>query len=144
VRLVRLSYALSDEDHMHRTVAVPAAFVVAISTAYGAQSASLPAEPTNAAVAVPEPKYDSAFTAYQPYREPAVVDWRALNDEVGAIGGHVGIFKGAGHASHGSKPQTSAPMAVGTQPQAQTPVDAPAKAPASQTHPHQGVVDGKH
>ena len=75
------------------------------------------------ATAAQQPQYDSAFTAYQPYREQPVADWRAVNEEVGRIGGHIGIVGGAsGHASHGTAkpsaadgqpPQRGAPAAHG-------------------------------
>ena len=45
---------------------------------------------------VPETKYDSAFTGYQPFREQKLAPWRELNDEAHKAGGHIGIFGGAG------------------------------------------------
>jgi hypothetical protein len=37
--------------------------------------------------------YQSPFRTYVPYREPALVPWRELNDEVARAGGHAGIFR---------------------------------------------------
>ena len=42
--------------------------------------------------------YDSVFRGYQPYREQNVADWRSVNEEVGRVGGHIGIVGGAGHS----------------------------------------------
>lgn len=39
-------------------------------------------------------EYRSAFADYRPYQEPEIADWRALNDEVGRVGGHLGIVRG--------------------------------------------------
>ena len=76
-------------------IALSAALAVALSTSAVALAAAPfpdPAEPTASA---PGSKYDSAFTGYRPYDEAPPVDWRALNAEVGAIGGHVGMFRGS-------------------------------------------------
>jgi hypothetical protein len=57
------------------------------------------AEPTQPGILVPEVRYDSAFSDYVPYREPSLATWRKVNDEVGRVGGHVGMF-GGGHGGH--------------------------------------------
>ena len=49
------------------------------------------AEP--AATSARAPGYESAFQDYRAHREEPLADWRALNDEVGRIGGHVGIMR---------------------------------------------------
>ena len=44
---------------------------------------------------VPPVTYQSAFEGYRPYREQDVDSWRAVNDEVAKIGGHIGVLKAA-------------------------------------------------
>ena len=99
-------------------------------------------EPTDPAAATPPVKYQSVFEGYRSYREEPIVDWRALNEEVGRVGGHVGIFRGTGgHAGHGApkptadkpaavQPQTAAPAAAEGQP----PVRGAPHAPAAAGH----------
>ncbi|HEX2831043.1 MAG TPA: hypothetical protein VHP37_32210 [Burkholderiales bacterium] len=53
------------------------------------------AKPTDAAAPVPQTSYRSAFEGYRSATEVSVADWRSLNEEVTAIGGHVGIMRGA-------------------------------------------------
>ena len=67
--------------------------------AIAAQSAKPPDDAGDSAAPVPAAKYDKG---YVPYREEKLAFWRELNDEVGAVKGHVGIFGGGGHAGHGS------------------------------------------
>lgn len=71
---------------------------------YGAVTLSLPAlaqrsaatpNPVDGSALVPDLKYDSAFAGYSPYREEKLAPWREVNDEVGRVGGHMGIFSGA-------------------------------------------------
>ncbi|MGQ0750226.1 MAG: hypothetical protein ACT4PS_06815 [Betaproteobacteria bacterium] len=81
-----------------------------------AQTRSVAADPTHASARVPDMKYDSAFRGYAPYREQPLATWRDLNDEVGRVGGHIGMFGGGGHAGHAGakaspKPQSGAPAA---------------------------------
>lgn len=51
--------------------------------------------PTDASAQVPAASYWSAFEGYRPATEEPLADWRALNEEVAAVGGHVGIMRGA-------------------------------------------------
>jgi hypothetical protein len=51
-------------------------------------------KPTDAAAAVPAATYRSAFEGYRPATEEPIADWRALNEEVAAVGGHAGIMRG--------------------------------------------------
>ncbi len=74
-----------------------------------AQHAAAPS-PTDAAARVPQATYRSAFEGYVPYREQALAPWREVNDEVGRIGGHAGIFRGAAQAAPGT-PGTGAVIA---------------------------------
>ena len=39
------------------------------------------------------PKYESAFTGYQPYRDEKPANWRDVNDTMGALGGHNAHFR---------------------------------------------------
>ena len=50
--------------------------------------------PTDASATVPPASYRSAFEGYRPAAEEPIADWRALNEEVAAVGGHIGIMKG--------------------------------------------------
>ena len=94
------------------------------------QPAASPADPRAPA---PPARYESVFSTYQPFQEPAVAPWRALNDEVGRIGGHIGIMGGAGgHAGHGSGPKPPEVTTEGGQP----PIRSAPKAPASGAHAH--------
>ena len=93
------------------------------------------AKPTDPAAPAPPVTYRSAFEGYRPFQEQPIADWRALNAEVGAAGGHIGIMAGAGgHAGHGAagaKPATAKPATTeGGQP----PVRGAPKAPASDAH----------
>jgi len=97
-------------------IAVSTAFAVALSACAAAPRAPASAKnPADPAAGITAPVYDSAFVGYQPYREPALADWRALNEEVGTVGGHAGIFRGAGQAGRakqepaaaGGKPPTA-------------------------------------
>lgn len=48
----------------------------------------------------PSVNYESAFTGYRPFIDEKLAPWRDVNDEVGRVGGQIGIF-GGGHAGHG-------------------------------------------
>lgn len=68
--------------------------------------------------AAPEPPpgkvYQSAFEAYRPIQDEPILDWRAINDEVGRLRGHMGHLEAlpswpdgeVEHAQHGT---TAAP-----------------------------------
>lgn len=96
---------------------------------------------TDAAASTPPVSYQSAFDGYRSYREEPIADWRALNDEVGRVGGHIGIFRAAGgHADHGgAKPVTGKPGIPASQKGApaaegQAPVRGAPQAPAGAGH----------
>jgi len=76
-----------------------------------AQQRTTGLSPTDSGTAVPAVKYESAFTSYLPFREEKLAPWREVNDEVGRVGGHLGIFGGAaGHGGHGAaKPAVQPP-----------------------------------
>ena len=64
----------------------------------------------------------SAFAEYRAYQDPSIADWRATNDEVARVRGHVGIFGGAGHAGHAARKGSSAAApATGQAPQRSAP-----------------------
>jgi hypothetical protein len=54
--------------------------------------------------------YRSAFEEYRPYREPEIASWRAVNEEVARVGGHIGVMKNAGKPD---KPQKDEKPAAG-------------------------------
>lgn len=107
-----------------------------------AQQRSAAPDPRDPASSVPPVKYESAFAGYAPYREEKLAPWREVNDEVGKVRGHVGIFGGAGHAGHGagekagpSKPAAGKPAGKPAEPAGQAPARGAPKAPAGG---HQG------
>lgn len=55
-----------------------------IPSAVAAQSADR--DPLNAQTTAPPVTYDSAFTDYKPYQDPALISWRAANDVVREFG----------------------------------------------------------
>lgn len=65
-----------------------------------------PPDPTRAKA------YQSTFADYRPIQDEAVLDWRASNDEMGRLRGHMGHLEatptpqegGIEHAHHGAKP----------------------------------------
>jgi hypothetical protein len=65
-----------------------------VPAAHAQERAAATPPPANAEARVPQTKYDSAFTGYQPFREQKLAPWRELNEEVHKAGGHVGIFGG--------------------------------------------------
>ena len=85
---------------------------------------------TEPAAPVPTVTYQSAFETYRPFQEQPIADWRTLNEEVGRVGGHIGIFGGAaGHGGHG------APGASSGEP-GQPPMRSAPKAPGVELHKH--------
>ena len=71
------------------------------------------AKPTDAAAPVPPASYRSAFQDYRSATEAPLADWRALNDDVAATGGHMGIMRGPAKqpASAGAMPAPPQPPA---------------------------------
>ena len=58
-----------------------------------AQPVAAPGAPAAATAAptagkAPVPKYESAFTGYQPYRDEKLANWRDVNDTAAVLGGH--------------------------------------------------------
>lgn len=50
-------------------------------------------DPANPAAVAPAIRYQSAFTGYQSYSEEKIASWRAVNDRVTIVGGHVGALR---------------------------------------------------
>lgn len=103
-----------------------------------AQSNSATPDPVQSGAREPEMKYESAFERYVPYREQPLATWRDVNDEVGRVGGHVGMFGGAGHG--GTKPGPAEPPAgASASASKEAPGQAPARgAPAAPQSQHKG------
>ena len=74
---------------MYRIPIALALFAPGALTAVAAQP-----HPADAAAGAPAVRYDSAFAGYRPFHEEKPGDWRALNEDVGRAGGHVGIMRG--------------------------------------------------
>lgn len=87
--------------------------------------------PADPAAKAPAARYESAFADYRTYREEKLAPWREVNEEVGRIGGHAGMFR-AGQAGHGpAKPAAGEPASSATKKPAG---QAPARG-APQGHP---------
>jgi hypothetical protein len=83
--------------------AIAFALAAAVASGAAAQSAAKP-EPGDPKARVPALEYRSAFEGYQRYAEPEVSRWRETNDEVGRVGGHVGIHRQGGASKPPPKP----------------------------------------
>jgi hypothetical protein len=89
------------------------AFIAVIALAahapfVAAQPAAARHDPADPAAPAPAFQYESAFKDYRGYRETPLAPWREVNDEVGRVGGHVGIFRAKRDAS-GAAPQGAPP-----------------------------------
>lgn len=133
---LRLSNA-DFEDFMKRILLIASVWVGQGVPAFAAE-----ASPADPAATAPPVAYRSAFEGYRPFKEEPIVDWRKLNAEVGAVGGHVGIMGGAGgHAGHGAK---AAPgKAAGTE-GGQPPVRGAPKAPGGGAQTPKEATGGAH
>jgi len=60
------------------------------------------ANPADPSAPAPAAKHQSAFDGYRRFEEPRIAPWRAANDEVGALRGHIDHTKEIGAASEGS------------------------------------------
>jgi len=103
---------------------------VALAPPALAQTHSTPPHPGDPAAKVPALKYESAFTGYSPFREEKLVPWREVNDEVGKVRGHVGIFGGVGHAGHGASDKAGQSKPAASKPAAGKPAEPSSPAPA--------------
>jgi hypothetical protein len=103
-----------------------------MSAPVGAQPVPKMADPARPNTRVPDAQYESAFQHYVPYREQPLATWREVNDEVGRVGGHVGMFGGSGHSGHaGAKPVV--PAANAKEAAGQAPARGAPTAPATRT-----------
>lgn len=101
---------------INNLVVLPALYALTTGIA-AAQSER--ADPRDAQAVVPGIEYRSAFSDYKRYRDPAIGEWRAANDEVGRLGGHMG-HTSAGRSESSTKPEGHTPKA------SSSPVDPPA------------------
>lgn len=118
------------------------AMLIALAPPALAQQRSITPHPGDPAAKVPAVKYESAFTGYAPFREEKLAPWREVNDQVGTVRGHAGIFGGAGHAGHGggdkagqSKPAAK-PAGKSAEPASSTPARGAPKAPSDEHKGH--------
>jgi hypothetical protein len=91
------------------------------------------ADPANPAEAIATPAYASAFSDYQAShdaKESPTKVWRAINDEMGRLGGHVGQIK---QASDPVAPALPKPMTL----------DLPQTAPMPAGHRMQHQMGGQ-
>lgn len=73
-----------------------------------------PADPTDPAVAVTPPSYESAFRNYRKAADQEALPdsaWRDANDEAGKLGGHSGQARAAVAPENSVVPATPAPAA---------------------------------
>jgi hypothetical protein len=107
------------------------AIVAGLPLVAAAQDKTKKTDPANPDEAVPTAVYESAFKNYQPMKESSESPdkiWRAANDEVGRIGGHVGSIK------EETSPQESPALATPSQKEAQKSESTPAGHGAHQNH----------
>ena len=76
----------------------------------GAQAPERP-DVADPKAATPPASYESAFKDYKPYKDPEIVRWREVNDNVGRLNGHVGHV--APQAGPAAKPGAKPPAAAG-------------------------------
>jgi hypothetical protein len=70
----------------------------------GSAAAQERRDPADAQAKAPPVEYRSAFESYRPYAEPELASWRAVNEEVRNVGGHVGLMRGQGQEKPPTKP----------------------------------------
>ncbi|MGH8682597.1 MAG: hypothetical protein ACREVS_20750 [Burkholderiales bacterium] len=63
-----------------------------------AQTTGARPDPTDPRLNAPPPATESAFAGYRGYRDEPLADWRAVNDEMRALGGHAGHIRDAAPA----------------------------------------------
>ena len=117
-----------------RTCLIAAVLGVLAPSAPAQTRAPAELEAADPSAAVPPATYRSAFDSYVPYREQSVEPWRELNDDAARAGGHMGIFRGMGHAPGTrpapSKPASGTPAASATEAGGQVPARRAPAAPA--------------
>jgi len=85
-----------------------AAQVLACSVAYAEPLPGVAVDPADAKIAVPEPRFESAFDGYRRDVDPKLRVWREANDEAAALGGHRGQLR-AGHVAPSEVRKNAAP-----------------------------------
>lgn len=85
-----------------------AILVALASLSAGAAAAEHAAHPHPAdpKVRVPAHEYRSVFEDYRRFAEPELAPWRTVNEEVGRVGGHMGVLRAASE-DEGKKPPAS-------------------------------------
>ena len=78
------------------------ALAMIVAGAAAAQNAPQP-DPADPKARAQPVEYRSAFAGYRPYGEPEIASWRAANEEVGRVGGHLGIVRGQREATKGAQ-----------------------------------------
>jgi hypothetical protein len=82
-----------------------ALLVMASLVAAPAFAQPAPAKPSAAKDAPPvRLPYASAFADYRPWREADPLPWARANQEVGTVGGHAGMLRGAARAEDARAP----------------------------------------
>jgi hypothetical protein len=98
----------------HTSAVLLYAAIAFIPTAAAAQSTpTARLDGTDPGATVPAAKYDSAFVGYRSFRDEGLADWRALNEEVARVGGHIGIVGRAGQAGPDDAKAFAAPRTEG-------------------------------
>ena len=85
------------------------AALAALASAAFAQQPQTIRHPGDPSAPVPAVKYESAFAGYAPHREEKPAPWRELNESVGKVGGHAGVFRGK-NAEASKPPGQTAPQ----------------------------------
>jgi len=81
------------------SMAAIAAFLLFIKAGAAPAAESRP-QPSDAAVPVPLPQYQSAFSGYRPPQADRKLDWKQVNDTVRDTGGHAGAMQNEMPAQH--------------------------------------------
>lgn len=79
------------------------ALAATVAGAAAAQSAAK-LDPADPKARVPTVEHRSVFEGYRRYAEPEVSGWREANEEVGRVGGHVGMHRQGGATKPAPKP----------------------------------------
>lgn len=88
---------------MQIPLSMAVAFVGLLPHMVAAQVEQTRPSPTAPSARVPAPHYESAFRNYQPYAEPErapAAVWRAANDEMARLRGHMGHLQDARLPQH--------------------------------------------
>lgn len=72
-----------------------------------AQTPAARPDPADPRLSVPASTTESAFAGYRSFRDEPLADWRAVNDEMRALGGH------AGHIRDAAEPTDRTPAPAG-------------------------------